>query len=54
MLLGGDASLGQEFLNIPVTQIEPVVEPDCVTNDVRGDPITLISIPEPILSIGAT
>ena len=27
--------LGQEILDIPVAEIESVVEPDCVTDDVR-------------------
>jgi hypothetical protein len=29
-----DSSFGQEALDIPVTQVESVVEKDCVTDDI--------------------
>ena len=48
-----DASFGQEVFDIPMTQIESVVEPDCVTDDIRWEPVALISIHEPILAISA-
>jgi hypothetical protein len=46
-----DSSFGQEALDIPVTQVESVVEPDGVGNDVRRESVAFVSIHEPILSI---
>jgi hypothetical protein len=44
-----DASLGQEIFNISVTQIEAIVEPDGIGNDVRWEPVTFICAHVPIL-----
>jgi hypothetical protein len=46
-----DASLGKKILDISVTQIEAIVEPDCVGNDVGRESVTLVSIHHLILSI---
>jgi len=46
-----DASLSQEIFNIPVAEIESVVEPDGITDDIWGEPVALVGIHWPILSI---
>jgi hypothetical protein len=43
------ASLGQEILDIPVTEIESIVEPDCVGNDIWRKTMAFICIHPPIL-----
>ena len=47
----GDASLGQEVLEIAVTQVEAIVEPDGIGNDIWRESMTLVSIRDPIVSI---
>jgi hypothetical protein len=34
-----DASLRKQIFDIPVTEIEPVVQPDCVGNDFRWESV---------------
>jgi hypothetical protein len=46
-----DASLGQEICYISVTEIEAVVQPDGVGNDVRWESVALVCIHGPILAI---
>ncbi len=48
-----DASFSQEVFNIPVAQIESVVEPDGVGNNVGWEAMALIGINAPILAISA-
>jgi len=45
----GDSSLREEILYVPVTQVESIVEPDSIGNDVRWKSVTLIRIHVPIL-----
>ena len=52
----GDASLSPKVFNEwsgtpAMAEIESVVEPNCVTDDDRWEPIALVSIHAPILSI---
>jgi hypothetical protein len=49
-----DASLSQQIFNISMAEIEAVVQPDCVGNDIGRESVTLISIHTPILPISAT
>jgi hypothetical protein len=46
-----DPSLGQKIFDISVAQVESVIEPDCVGDDVRWESVALVSIHGPILSI---
>jgi hypothetical protein len=38
-----DASLRQELLDVPETQAESVVKPHCVTNDLRGESVSVVA-----------
>jgi hypothetical protein len=51
LIADSDASLGEEVFNISVTEIESIVEPNCVADDVRRESMTLVYIHPPILSI---
>lgn len=46
-----DAALGEQVFDIPVTEIEAIVEPDSIGNDVRGESVSLIRVRPPILAI---
>ena len=46
-----DASFSQKVFNIPVTQIEAIVEPDCIGNDIGRESVALICVHKPILPI---
>ena len=48
-----DSSLSQEIFNIAVAQVEAVVEPDCITDDIGWESVALVSIHAPILAISA-
>ena len=50
----GNASLSQEIFDIPVAEIESVVEPDGVGNDIWREAVALIGVSSPILSILVT
>ena len=45
-----DASLSEEIFDISLTAIEAIVEPDCITDDVRRASVAFVSIHLPILS----
>jgi hypothetical protein len=45
------STFGQKILNIAVTEIESVVEPNGVADDVRRESVTLVGIHPPILAI---
>ena len=47
----GDAALGQEIFDISVAEIETIVEPDSVGDDVRRKSVTFVSIYPQILAI---
>ena len=47
----GDASLGQNIFDISVAQIESVVQPDSIRNDIWRESVSLVSTHPPILSI---
>ena len=49
-----DATLGQQIFDIAVTEIESVVEPDCMADDVWRESMTLVSIHPPIPSISGS
>jgi len=44
----GDASLGQQILDITMAQIESVVEPDCIADDIWWESVPFVSIHLPI------
>ena len=48
-----NASLGQQIFDVPVAQIEAIVEQHCVGNDVRRKSVSFIDIHSPILSASA-
>ena len=48
-----DPPLCQYVLDVSVTQIEAVVQPDCVRDDVWRESVAFICIHSPILSISA-
>ena len=50
----GDAPFGEEVFNIPMAQIEPVVEPDGVGNYIWRESVAHINIHQPILSTWAS
>lgn len=50
----GDTSLGKKILDISMTKIESVVEPDGVADDFRRESGAFVSIHAPILSIMGT
>ncbi len=47
----GNASLGQKIFNIPVAEIESMVEPNGIANDVRWKSVTFVCVHVLILSI---
>ena len=47
----GDESLSQEVFYISMTEIEAIVEPDTMRNDIWRVPVPLLEICQPILSI---
>ena len=49
-----DASFSQKIFEIAVTQIEPVVEPDGVADDIGWESVSFISAHSPILSKSAS
>ena len=49
-----DVSLSQEIFDITVAEIESIIEPDGVGNDIWGEPVTFIGIHRPILPISAS
>jgi hypothetical protein len=48
-----DVSLRQDILDVAMAEIESVVEPDSVENDIRRKSVALVSIHWQILSISA-
>ena len=46
-----NAALCQKIFSISVAQVEAVVEPDCVGNDVRWESVAFVGIHPPILSL---
>ena len=48
-----DASFSEKVFDISMTEIETIVEPDCVANDIWRESMTLIGIHGPILAISA-
>jgi hypothetical protein len=49
-----DTALGKEIFDIAVTEVEAIVEPDSVGDDIRRESMTFVSIHRPILSISAS
>ena len=50
----GDATFGEQIFNIPMTEIEAIVEPNCVADNFRRESVAFVSIHLPILSISAS
>ena len=46
-----DYPFGRQILDISMAEIESIVEPDGVRNDIWGESVSLISIHEPSLAI---
>jgi hypothetical protein len=44
-----DPTLSQEIFDIPVAQVEAIVEPDSVGNDTRRESVAFVGIHRPIL-----
>jgi len=49
-----NSSFSQQIFDITVAEVESVVEPDGVANDIWRESVPLISIHTPILSISGT
>lgn len=49
-----NAAFSQEIFYVSMTQIESVVEPDCVANDVSPESMALVGIHSPILAISTS
>lgn len=50
----GNTTLGSEVFDIAVTQIEAIVQPDCVADYVGWEPMALIRIHPSILTFAAS
>ena len=46
-----NTAFGQKILDIPVAQVETIVEPNGIRNDIRRESVALVGIHEPSLSI---
>jgi hypothetical protein len=49
----GDASFSEQIFNIAMAQVESIVKPDGVTDDIVRESVTLVSTHPPSLSISA-
>ena len=49
-----DASLSKEIFDITVAEIEAIVEPDGIADDIGGEPVSFIGVHGPILAISAS
>ena len=49
-----DASLSEQIFDITMAEIEAIVEPDGVTDDISRESVSFVGIHGPILSISAT
>ena len=47
---GSDAPFSQEIFDIAMDEVESIIEPDSVGNDVWWKPVSLVSIHGPILA----
>ena len=47
----GDTALGEKVFDAAVTEIETIIEPDCVGNDVRRASVALVCVHPSILSV---
>ena len=54
---GGDATFGEEIFDIPMAEaeveVEAIIEPDCIGNDVWRKTVTFVCIHLPILAVWA-
>jgi hypothetical protein len=50
-MLCTDSAVGEKIFGIPVAEIEAIVEPDSIADDVRRESVTSIGIHPPILAI---
>jgi len=50
----GEASLSQQIFDISVAQVEPMAEPDSVTDDVWREAVAFVGIHAPILAISGS
>jgi hypothetical protein len=48
----GYTALGQQIFNISMAKVEPVVEPDCVADDIWRESVPLVGIHPGIISRG--
>ena len=49
-----DAAFSEEIFDIPMAEVESVVEPNSVGDDIRRESMAFVCIHEPIVSISAT
>jgi hypothetical protein len=45
------ASFGEQFFNVAVAQVEAIVEPDSIGNDIRRESVAFVGVHRPILAI---
>ena len=46
-----DPAFSQKIFDIPAAQVEAIVEPDSIGNDIRRESVAFVGIHRPILSI---
>ena len=50
----GYAPFSEQVFNIPVAQVETVIQPDCVANNIGWESVALVGIDSPILPISGS
>jgi hypothetical protein len=54
LVTDSNVSLCKQIFNITMTQIETLVEPNCVTDNLGWEPMAFVGIHPPILSVTAS
>ena len=49
----GDATLSKKVFNISMAQVESVIQPNCIADDIGRESLTLVGIHGPILANSA-
>ena len=47
----GYAPFSEQVFNIPVAQVETVIQPDCVANNIGWESVAFVGVHAPILAI---
>jgi hypothetical protein len=49
-----DTPFSEEIFDIPVAEVEAIVQPNCIADDIGWEPVSFVCIHPPILSKSAT